>query len=375
MIERIIDKKILPLIIFFILFFKKENEIPKNIKKILVIRLWSLGESILTLPMLKELRKHYPHAEITVLCTKSNEAVFKNQKFINIIKSIWTPHIVPFIFSNFKKYDVAIDTEPHFNISAILAFFLSKYSVGYSHSLRSKLYDFHVDYNDKQHIVFTICDLLKYAGLSPRPKKLVPLKWTKEDEKMKINIRKLKRPIIGIHPGSSGRAPWREWPEKNFIDLINKINKNYSATVIITGTKNEKEKLNRIFKNIDDKKRVYLISDITKQSLFYLISNYDIMISNDTGPMHVAAAQGITTIGLFGPNTPIRFAPFPPHKHIVIYHEQGREPLINVHKNEYRMPPDGLKLMEKITVEEVYEKILKYLKNQNKHLYKFLILL
>ena len=87
--------------------------------------------------------------------------------------------------------------------------------------------------------------------------------------------------------------------------------------------------------------------------MFYLISQYDLMISNDTGPMHIAAAQGVPTIGLFGPNTPERFGPFPPEKNTALYHQTPGHPVINVHRNEFR-PCDGA-CMRLITVDEVFE--------------------
>ena len=79
-----------------------------------------------------------------------------------------------------------------------------------------------------------------------------------------------------------------------------------------------------------------------------------LFISNDTGPMHIAAAQGTPTIGLFGPNLPTRFAPFGPDN-IALYEKTPCSPCINVHKGSFPdcfNPEKGL-CMKQIRVEQV----------------------
>lgn len=355
MFERFVEKKLLWPFVFLLSLFKRKSKPPAGPKKILVIRLWAMGETILVLPMLKELRKRFPKAEISVLCTNKNSYVFYGQEYVDEIKPIWTRGIPSLIFKEHGKYDLCIDTEPHFNISAILAFFLARFSIGYSYGARGRLYDATMDYNDRQHAAFTICDLLSPLGIKFRPEKLIPLKWKKDDgEKAKSLLAKLKHPIIGIHPGSGGTVPWREWPEERFAELINEmLSSGMAGSVAITGTKAEEGKIERIMSLLKDRGRAMPMIGLPPGQLFALISNYDLMVSNDTGPMHVAAAQGVKTIGLFGPNLPERFGPFPPENNISIYHRVDCSPCINVHKGEFRNCPYDGKCMKKITVKEV----------------------
>lgn len=357
MIERFIEKKLLWPALFLLSLVRGNPKMPKNPKKILVIRLWAMGETILVLPMLKELRKEFPEAKITVLCTKKNSYVFEGQDFVDVVKPIWTKGIPSLILKEHGKYDLCIDTEPHFNISAMLAFFLSKFSIGYSYGQRGKLYGKAIEYNDKQHAVLAICDLLSPLGIKFRPKELVPLKWKKEDgEKANLILKGLKRPIIGMHPGCGGTSPWREWPEERFAELADKLlESGLAGSIVITGTKSEDEKVKGIISKMKKKEKAVPVIGIPPGQLFALISSYDLMVSNDTGPMHVAAAQGVKTIGLFGPNIPERFGPFPPERNTAIYHKVECSPCINVHKGEFRDCPYEGKCMKKITVQEVLE--------------------
>lgn len=355
MIERFVEKRMLWPLVIALSSVKGRRKKPAKIARIAVLRLWALGESILVLPMLKELKKRFPDAEITVFCTKGNAKVFHGQGFVDKVRVVWTKDLPALAVKEKGAYDVCIDTEPHFNISAIVASILGKYAIGYSYGARGKLYDAAIEYNDEQHAVFTICDLLKPLGGTCRPKELVGLTWDKEDgKKVKGIVAKLKRPIIGMHPGCGGTAPWREWPEGRFAELINRMaDAGIGGSFVITGTKNEREKIARIVGKVKDKERVFVAEGITVPQLFALVSEYDLMVSNDTGPMHIAAAQGVPTIGLFGPNTPVRFGPFPAKRNIAIYHEKECGPCINVHKGEFRKCPYAGECMKAIKVDEV----------------------
>lgn len=82
-----------------------------------------------------------------------------------------------------------------------------------------------------------------------------------------------------------------------------------------------------------------------------LVAQCDLMISNDTWPMHIAAAMGTKTIGLFGPNLPERFAPYPAEKNISLYQGDGTA-YINVHLGQFL--PCSREIIDSITPEMVY---------------------
>lgn len=357
--ERFIEKNVLPSLCLLLSLFKRKKPIDAQPKSILVLRFWGVGETILTLPMLKALSESMPGSKITVLCTPRNCDVFFAQPFIGECRKIWTWSLLPLMLSSLWKYDLAMDTEPHFAISAILAFFMGKRSIGFDHGERAKLYDANVHYNDGQHVVFTFCDLLAPLGIAARPKELVRLRYGEDARKAADlrfeanNIRpRTGKPIVGIHAFCGPTAPWRAWPKERFAELIDRITARYDCTVIMTGSGAEAAGNEQIISMLKRKNRVYSFPDLSASTLFYLISQYNLMISNDTGPMHIAAAQGVPTIGLFGPNTPERFGPFPPEKNAAFYHQMPGHPVINVHLNEFRAC-DG-ECMRMITVDEVF---------------------
>src|SRR3989338_5094563 len=117
---RFVDKHLGNLICNLLgLFGRNKNRGKKDYKKILVVQLWGIGETILTLPSIEALRKNFPKAEINLLATSRNKDVFFNNKNIDSIKIIkLNPFsLLAFIFRNFKKYDLVVDMEEYLSVS------------------------------------------------------------------------------------------------------------------------------------------------------------------------------------------------------------------------------------------------------------------
>lgn len=323
---------------------KKPGRLPKKdqIRDILIVRLWTLGESILTLPMIERLRREFPNAKITVLARNRNKEIFKHVDFIDDILLFERENL-----TNLAKlrthYDVAIDTEPYLRISGLLARFLGKALVGFDHGVRGRLYGEKIAYNDCQHSVLTFCDLLRPFGVDHKPTKLTPLKVTGEILKncrnkleALLSCRLEHVQIIGIHAGTAESAKYRAWPKENFAKLIQQLlARDKTTKVVLTGSKAEYQTNENIAGMTGDKRYVFNLAGILSFDEFIALFDYiDCFISNDTGPMHLAAAQGCKTIGLFGPNLPLRFGPY---GHKALYHGNKLpcSPCINVQRGKF----------------------------------------
>ena len=161
--------------------------------------------------------------------------------------------------------------------------------------------------------------------------------------------------MIGITTTCAETSHYRRWPPEKFIQLSKELIKKYNATIIFPDIKENKEYINKIIKQINSKNAINLAGKTTLQELFYLTKKCDIYISNDTGNMHVSAAMGTKTIGLFGPNTPKRFGAYG-EKNINIY-KCNHYPYINVHKGQFKKPKHYC--MDKISVTDVLKNIKK----------------
>jgi heptosyltransferase-2 len=337
-------------------------------KNILLIQLWGLGESILTLPAIKTLREKYPKSKIDILVTDRNKDIYFNNKNLNNIRVIsLNPFVIKWFMSkNFRKYDLVIDMEEYLNISSIMSFSLGKNRIGYNQGVRSLLYAKTVPYNDKQHVVYTFLDLLKPLGIKKTVEKLPGLNYSSNDKK---NIDKLlknykinkKDFLIGFGVGAAESAKSRMWPKERFAKLADKLIKKYNSKILLIGSKNEKNYIDSLQSLIGNKNNSFNVAGKTNtREMFYLIEKCKLFIGNDSGPMHVAAAQGTTTIGLFGCNLPVRFAPFGKKNHS-IYKKNIQNACINVHKGQVSECKHGIDnaCVKKIQVDDVLKLITK----------------
>ncbi len=348
---------------YLLSIFKKHTSKNKEIKKILVIKLWALGDSVVILPLINALRKNYPDATIDVLARNRNKDIFKHNKDINKTHLYEPKHYFK-LLGMFKKYDLIFDAEPYLNISALLSFWLGKQSVGFSNQLRSELYDYVVAHKKDQHMMENYLGMAKILGITINYDKLIQIETSTEDKKIANDfINKIKGKMAGLCIGTAESASkTRVWQDEKWAELADKLCEQ-GYTVFFVGAKNEEEKIIQV-KNLMKKTATNLAGKFNILQTAEIMKSFDLFISIDTGPMHLAAAQGVKTIGLFGPNTPTLWAPYG-KENISIYKNLPCSPCII---NDKGCMPDCLRkkdryaCMKLITVEDVTKSINRILR-------------
>jgi heptosyltransferase-2 len=331
-------------------------------KKILVIKLWAMGESILTLPMIRAIKKKYPHAQVDVLCTNRVKSVYAGNKDVHEVISKSISALAFKLFSR-RTYDIAFDCEPYLNCSALLAWKLARRRIGFSHGVRSLLYTDKVVYNDQQHALLTYMDMVKPLGINETPERLVPVATTAADERKVDHLFKewgVKKgeKLVCICPGVAESSRSRIWPAKRFAKVADALVKEFLVKIIISGTKSEKPFADEIAKNMQYTP-IIAAGETNVKEFAALLKRCALTIGNDSGPMHLSAAMGTRTIGLFCPNTPVRWAPYGPGNDFV-YKPILPTPCINTHKGQLPDCRDH-KHMTLIKSSDVIEKARKVL--------------
>lgn len=358
-----------PLCYFFGLL--KLRPLLKQPKRILLIQLWGIGESVLTLPTLTALKAHFPEAKLDILVTGRNRQVYEDHPALNKVHEIplSARGILRFMLKHSKRYDLAVDFEEYLNVSALIAYMTAKYRVGYAHGARSTIYHRHVSYNDRQHCLQTFLDLARSLGAEAKGQG-ESLPYSDADKKTVDRIMgqhgiTASARFICIAPGAAESAKCRMWPAERYAELCDHLLDLYRMPIVLSGTEEETDLIDSIREKVEDKKRlVSLAGKLSLPQLFYLLKRCTLFIGNDSGPMHIAAAQGAKTIGLFGPNLPVRFGPYG-KKTASVYKGEICEfsPCINVHKGETpdclypRDSKDYQKCMKNISVGEVVDEV------------------
>ena len=361
------DKTLGSIICRIIGLIPKQKTNLNTLNSIAIIKLWAVGESVLTLPMIQAIKEKHPEAKITIIARQRNKEVYECLSFVDDVILFEHENLFK-IIKLFKKFDLSIDCEPYLNISAILGRWIAKKQIGFSHGNRARLYNQSVEYNDKQHVVKTYLDLAKLLNIDKEYESLPKLNYSQEDSKkiddlLKSNNITKKDLLIGVCASVAESGKNRMWPNENYSKVIDYIIRKYKAKTVLIGGKNDlaHEQIRELCKQ---KEKVINLSGKTSlKELFNLVEHCKLFISNDTGPMHIAAAQGIQTIGIFGPNLPTRFAPYG-KKNFSVYAKQWCSPCINVHKGSFPECYNEIKgkCLKEITpkmVQEVIDKCLK----------------
>ncbi len=346
--------------------FTKEKPAPQEPATIGIIQLWGIGESILTLPTIKAIKNHFPKAHVTIIATGRNKEVFAGQPFIDALELLpLNPlGILKFCRRDKQKFDIIFDMEEYLNISALVSFFTGTFRVGFSHGARSGLYHKKARYNDLQHCSETFADLARSIGVPVKIEGLIPLQYTNAD-KQKIDAL-LKGSqlhndrLVLIAPSVAESAKQRMWPLDRFASVADHLVE-AGKQVAFIGIPNEQPIIQQILAMMKQK-AVNLAGKTTLPETACLATQAILLIGNDSGPMHLSAAMGTKTIGLFGPNIPLRFRPIGQHNAAIYKALCPCSPCINVHKGQLgNCLNNDPKCMKSITIEDVENEIKRLL--------------
>jgi len=204
-----------------------------------------------------------------------------------------------------------------------------------------------------------------YFGKPQEVRLFFPLINSEREEIEKIlKTLKIKKSdiIIVLNPGA-GFIPKR-WKKENFAELGKILLKDYDAKIIIIGGEQEIALAEEI-KNIISSENVFsLAGRITIPQLAVLLEESDLIITNDTGPMHLASAVKCPVIAIFGPGNPYRYGPIGT-KNYVVHSEIECFPC-----RIKRKCRKNFICMERVTVSEVIKSV-RLILDEGKQLYLF----
>jgi heptosyltransferase-2 len=280
-------------------------------KRILIRGVNWLGDAVMTMPAIREVRKAYPEAHIALLVKPWVAPVFEKDPNINEIILYEETHkgfFGKFRLSSLlrqKKFDMAILLQNAFD--AALTVFLAGIPerIGYDRDSRgwmlTKAISFKGDDRKIHHIDYYI-ELLNKAGINAKPSE--PWIYLSLNERIKAReeFRNLRRPIIGINPGAKfGSA--KMWLPDRFALIAKHVIKNLDGSAVIFGGPGEKEIETGILSHLGDdiKEHILPLAGATSlRELCAYLSECDAMISNDSGPMHVGYALHTPLVAIFG---------------------------------------------------------------------------
>ena len=352
---------------------RNHKDIP--FERLLIMKFKGMGSLACAYPAILCVKKSHPNAEIIFWGSKQTIALARELNvFSSFIELQDASYIGTFISLTRNLTSIwgyrpqwTFDLEVYSNLASVLGLFtLSINRVGLiegSTRFRKHLYT-HLHYFNTMHYLGDLYTsmFIEYGGPAQRKGTGMSLDYSEE---MGINTHgeeNVKSIIININSGELSSQ--RRWPLEKFRALIEKIFDNYPYEIVLTGTMEETELLNELVRQLREPNRKRIRNAgglLSLRDLMSLFKKGSLVITNDSGPLHLAVLMGSSIIALFGPTHPRHILPTGKNNIIPVYHNYICSPCIHIIDS---LPCDGTApCMQSIEVDEVYSAIMNIFDN------------
>jgi len=294
--------------------------------KILIIKIGALGDVIRTTSLLPALRKKYPKAHINWLIKENSVDILEDHPLLDEIL-IYDADTLARL--HIEKYDLVICLDKDLPSTSIASLVKADKKLGFGSDENGKT----IFFNEEAKYLYEngLNDDLNKENQKSYQEMMFEtsqLEYDKEEYSIslknvdsrfasdflrKYEIKATDR-IIGINVGASPRWPLKRWHLEKFIELIDKLNYELNAKVILLGGPFEIDKsyeafrrhqIESVYKMVDGIKTDLI--DATKHhnlpEFAYLVNQCDVLVTGDTAPMHIAMAMKVPVVVLFGPTS------------------------------------------------------------------------
>jgi ADP-heptose:LPS heptosyltransferase len=318
-------------------------------KRIAISKYKGMGSIIQATPLLQTLRDNYPEAEITFISTSANRAVLERIDCIDRLIILDDSGFLKLLFSFpgfiitllFKRFDLFLDLEIYSSTSSLITTLsAAKNRVGFylrDNQYRLGIYTHMLFLNTQTAIsraYLQIALLLHIKNITYGLYPLTAPKGTFESLASKYPTLKINNYIV-INPNASDLRLERRWPQKNYIELIRELRSKYPEyPIFLIGNKAEMVYVEKIMTAFESVKDVISFAGKTSfDELIAVINNARFMVTNDTGPLHIAYSVDTPVVGLFGPCSPVQYGMS--DKSLSIYNKLYCSPCVH----EFEKPP------------------------------------
>jgi len=327
-----------------------------------------MGTILQSTPLLISLKESFPNAHLVFVSATKNKAILEEIKCIDqlllvkdrsFFSGILSLLQILFLFWK-KRPDLYFDLEVYSRFSTSLtALSLARRRYGIregSDPMREAIYTYTADFLQQPVISEAYLSLASQAGAAKLHHQLIRFTGSESAE-----FRQLSGPYLVVNPNASDLRLERRWPSKNYALLIGMLLDHAPEhTVVISGSASERAHVQTVINEVDKKYANRILDasgQLSMKAFIAMIARCELMLTNDSGPMHLAMALQIPFVALFGPGSPIHYAM--PARATVITKNIHCSPCVHLHPES---PCGGdNQCMKQITVPEVFEACRKHL--------------
>jgi len=343
-------------------------------RRVLLIKFWGIGSLQLLTPAVRSLRTRYPGAQLELLTLVANRSfaeglrIFDRVHTLDVHTGWWSiANRIGKLIGRLRRarFDAVFDFEFFTHFSAVLSLLTgAPRSAGFAsqHMLRGGLHTEWTPFIRTWHVARNFRALAGGEdGSTVEAKDLIPFKVSDRDRAevaaLLLGGSLRPGPIVVLNPNAGHLSLERRWPPERFAELARRLILGSGVGVCLIGSEGETGRALEVTVRAGKLPPGMLVDFSGRLSVGGLCALFECVqavVTNDSGPMHLAAALGATTFGLFGPETPQMYRPLGPRAH-ALWKPPACSPCLNVHDNKlggcFRGRPE---CMTNLSVDAVY---------------------
>lgn len=310
--------------------FRRRGRRPAAPARLLLLRLERIGDLLMALPAVADARAAAPDAEIDLVVGSWNASLAAAVPGVTRVETLdagWLARDgsglgVPALLQRARHwrrrhYDVVINFEPDIRSNLLAAAAGGGWTAGYRSGGGGPLLDQALDYEPQHHTTDNARRLVAAVlGGEPQGGPVATLAPPAEAIAAASRLLAGARPgpLVGLH-ASGGRAI-KQWDPSRFAAVARALAAD-GATIVLTGAPGDRPLVDEVARMLAPHQRVDAAGEVDLIVLAALLQRLDLLITGDTGPMHLAHAVGTPVVAVFGPSDPARYAPRGPLDQIV----------------------------------------------------------
>jgi lipopolysaccharide heptosyltransferase II len=330
-----------------------------------------IGDAVMSLPALEALRARFPSADIVVLAKPWVSELYWSHPALSrqIVYDPEGEHTGPRGFWGMvetlkaERFDAVILFQNAFHAAWMAWWARIPIRIGYARDGRRGLLSDAIEVPPAaayDHQAYYYSHLLFRAGLIDKPKPVEEVRLALSDSEKKWAEKRLEslglgvlRLLVGLNPGASF-GPAKCWLPERFGDLADRLIVGLEADVLIFGSRQERPLAEEIARAMKQKSTV-LAGETTLRQLMALLAQCRLIVCNDSGPMHLAAALSVPLVAVFGSTDERATGPLSKRARVV-RHPVACSPC------GLRACPIDFRCMTGVSVDEVYRVALELVK-------------
>lgn len=325
----------------------RRRELPRTPRRILLLRLERIGDLLMALPGVAAVRSLAPQAQIDLVVGSWNAELARAVTSVDRVHTLdarWLARggeglALPALLRETRrwrarKYDLAVNFEPDVRSNLMLAATGASWTAGYRSAGGGALLDQALDYDPRAHTSDNAERLISTVFATPLPTVTAPLLNIPDEhrEYAATLLGSRPRPLVAMHV--SGGRPVKQWPPERFAAVARALAATRNATIVLTGSPADRPLVGVVKQALPPASVVDATTAGNLLTVAAVLAASDLLITGDTGPMHLACAVGTPIVAVFGPSDPRRYSPRGPHDRIV------RIDLPCAPCNRIRLPPE-----------------------------------